>query len=89
MSKIIIHRRATKYLQKLPKQHKERIKKSLKQLEPAPMEFPNIRHMIGDWAGYHRIRIGNMRVIFWFDEDEDIVYIDHIGSRGDIYKKRR
>ncbi len=44
--------------------------------------------MLGEWAGWHRIRIGDMRVIFWFDEDEDIVYIDHIGYRGDVYKKR-
>ena len=41
--------------------------------------------MAGDWSGYYRIRIGSTRVIFWFDESEDILYIDHIGNRGDVY----
>jgi len=87
MSRIIVHRRAARYLRKLPKSYKERIKKTLRQLENHPLEFPNIRQMLGEWAGYHRIRIGDIRVIFWFDESEDIVYIDHIGHRGDVYKK--
>ena len=45
-----------------------------------------ITPMYGEWAGYYRIRVGNIRIIFWFDDFEDIVYIDHIGPRGDIYK---
>lgn len=42
--------------------------------------------MAGEWAGYQRIRIGEMRVIFWYDDENDTVYVDHIGPRGDIYK---
>lgn len=42
--------------------------------------------MLGEWAGYHRIRVGNIRIIFWFEKTEDIVYVDHIGRRGDVYK---
>jgi len=42
--------------------------------------------MAGQWVGYHRVRAGKIRIIFWFDELEDIVYVDHIGPRGDIYK---
>jgi mRNA interferase RelE/StbE len=43
--------------------------------------------MAGDWSGNYRIRVGSIRVIFWFDENEDIIYIDHIGSSGDVYKQ--
>jgi len=42
--------------------------------------------MAGEWSGYHRLRIGKYRIIYWFDEKEDIVYVDHIGPRGDVYK---
>lgn len=42
--------------------------------------------MVGDWAGYRRVRVGNVRIIFWVDELKNIVYVDHIGPRGDVYK---
>ena len=42
--------------------------------------------MAGEWIGYKRIRVGDFRIIYWIDKDENIVYVDHIGPRGDIYK---
>jgi mRNA interferase RelE/StbE len=86
MSKVKVHRHAAKYLQRLPKDSKERIKDVLKRLEVTPLEQPDVRHMVGEWAGYHRIRVGKVRIIFWFDEKDDVVYVDHIGPRGDVYK---
>ena len=55
MSKVKVHRHAAKYLQRLPKDSKERIKDVLKRLEVTPLEQPDVRHMVGEWAGYHRI----------------------------------
>ena len=86
MSKVIGHHRAAKYLNKLPKETKERIKLILKELEDNPLEQSNVKHMVGEWAGYHRIRAGKLRIIFWYDPNDDVVYIDHIGPRGDAYK---
>ena len=88
MSKVIVHRHAVKYLNRLPKETKQRIQEILKELEVNPLclGHSNIKHMVGEWAGYHRIRAGKLRIIFWYDPDDDIVYIDHIGPRGDIYK---
>jgi mRNA interferase RelE/StbE len=86
MSKVIVHRNAVKYLKRLPEETKKRIKKTLKQLESNPLNYPGIKQMHGEWSGYHRIRLGKLRAIFWYDSKEDIVYIDHIGPRGDVYK---
>ena len=86
MSKVIVHHRAVKYLKKLPEPSKTRIKNALKQLEQTPLRYPGIKAMLGEWVGYHRIRVGSWRIIFWYDEDKDIVYVDHIGPRGDVYK---
>jgi len=33
-----------------------------------------------------RLRIGDMRIIYSVDEDKQIVYIEVIGFRGDVYK---
>jgi mRNA interferase RelE/StbE len=86
MSKVIVHHRAAKYLNKLPKETKERIKLILKELEDNPLEQSNVKHRVGEWAGYHRIRAGKLRIIFWYDANDEVVYIDHIGTRGDVYK---
>lgn len=86
MSEVSVHRNAAKYLQGLPKKNKERIKTILKQLEENPLDQSGLKHMVGKWTGYHRIRIGKMRAIFWFDDKEDVVYVDYIGPRGDVYK---
>ena len=33
------------------------------------------------------MRIGDVRVILWIDRKLKTIYVDHIGSRGDVYKK--
>lgn len=86
MYRVIVHRRAARYLKKLSKLKKERIKNILSQLKRHPLDLSNVKSMIGNWEGYHRIRVGNIRIIFWIDEGEHIVYVDHIGPRGDVYK---
>jgi len=86
MSKVIVHQHAAKYLKRLPKETKERIIEILKGLEDNPLGQSNVKHMVGEWAGYHRIRAGKLRIIFWYDQSDDVVYIDHIGPRGDVYK---
>jgi len=77
MSNVIVHRHAAKYLKRLPKETKDRIKDILNQLEKNPLKHSGIKQMFGEWAGYHRIRVGKLRIIFWFDTKEDIVYVDH------------
>jgi mRNA interferase RelE/StbE len=86
MSKVLVHRHAAGYLNRLPKKTKDRIKEILKELEENPLGQSNLKHMVGEWAGYHRIRAGKFRIIFWCDQSDDVVYIDHIGPRGDIYR---
>ena len=86
MSKVRVHQKAAKYLQRLPRDNRARIKEALKGLETNPLEQAHVKHMVGEWAGYHRIRVGKFRIIFWFDEKEDVIYVDHIGTRGDVYK---
>ncbi|MGD9974452.1 MAG: type II toxin-antitoxin system RelE/ParE family toxin [Desulfatirhabdiaceae bacterium] len=86
MSRVIIHHRAAKYLKKLSKDEKEKIRQTLRKLENYPGKISGIKYMKGEWEGFRRMRIGVFRVIFWYEEMEDTVYIDHIGPRGDLYK---
>jgi mRNA interferase RelE/StbE len=86
MSDVKVHRHAARYLERLPKDTKERIKEVLKRLRASPLEQTGVSQMVGEWAGYYRIRVGKFRIIFWFDEKEDVVWVDYIGARGDVYK---
>ena len=42
--------------------------------------------MAGEWAGYLRLRHGDLRVIYLHDRAADTLVIAHIGPRGDVYK---
>jgi len=46
----------------------------------------NLKKLHGVWEGYHRIRKGKIRIIFYLDYPDCIVYIDTIDFRGDVYK---
>ena len=87
MRKIVVHKHAKKYLQKLPIEQKGKIKELLLNLANSPENYPGVISMAGKWTGYRRIRIGRFRVIYWFESEEDTIYVDHIGPRGNIYKK--
>ena len=84
--KVVVHRRAARYLRRLPADQKERIKTRLRALAADPLDLPDVQEMKGRWAGYHRLRVGSRRVIFMVDDQDQVVYVDHIGPRGDVYK---
>ena len=56
MSKVIVHRQAVKYLNRLPKETKERIKEILKELEDNPLGQSNVKQMVDEWAGQQKGR---------------------------------
>ena len=63
---------------------KMQLKSKLEQLAQNPDVMPGIKPMSGEWAGYYRMRHGDLRVIY--DRLGDTIVISHVGQRGDIYK---
>jgi mRNA interferase RelE/StbE len=63
-----------------------RIDNSLELQSIIPFAELDIKKMRGDWAGYYRLRIGSIRVIFKVDEQSGNIDVYRIGNRGDIYK---
>jgi mRNA-degrading endonuclease RelE of RelBE toxin-antitoxin system len=45
----------------------------------------DIKKLKGKWAGFHRIRIGKLRIIAEFNFDELSVFIERIDYRERIY----
>lgn len=46
----------------------------------------DIKKLHGEWAGFHRIRKGKIRVIAEFNFSNFSVYIERIDWRGNVYK---
>lgn len=78
---------AGKYLKKLDRITKERIKKSLLELAENPYEVKNLD--IKKLAGYedsYRLRVGKYRALYKIINNEVVVFVFDLDSRGDIYK---
>ncbi len=58
----------------------------LEALAENPESAPNVKPMEGEFAGYFRLRHGDLRVIYHWDKEADTIVISVIGARGDIYK---
>ena len=74
---------ALKFLRKLTHQDADRIRNKIKQYASAPETLSNqVKKLQG--VPYYRLRVGNYRVIF--NDNGEILYIEKIGNRGDVYK---
>ena len=87
MNEVIVHKRAVKYLRRLPANRKEQIKLELAKLGEEP-ELDGTSEMKGHWQPYRKLRIGSYRVLYYYEESKGTIYVDYIGSRGDIYKQK-
>ena len=86
-------KQAFKFLQKSNPNLAAEIQQQLNQIDKAiglqsiiPFTELDIKQMQGTWAGYYRLRIGAIRVIFSVDEQSGNIDVYKIGSRVDVYK---
>ena len=81
--KLFILRRAQKELSKLPEDIYEKIKQEIFKLSqnPKPIGAKKLINREG-W----RIKIGNHRIIYEIDKDNQTITILHIGHRKDVYR---
>jgi mRNA-degrading endonuclease RelE of RelBE toxin-antitoxin system len=90
MRAIVFHRRAASYLSRMPRDRAAQVRDAL--VEVAGLEnitsHPGIKQMSGGMAGWSRLRIGSYRAIMQVTviEAGEVLYVDAIGPRGDIYK---
>ena len=83
--KVLLHKKAERFLKELKPEDRERIVSKLKQLE----NFPTIRLDIIKIAGEtdtFRLRVGEYRALFKVYEKEKIIVIAKIDIRKRIYR---
>ena len=86
MFRIFLTKEAAKFYQKSDETTKDRLDKCFGVLKTDPADGPNIKRLRGELSGLYRYRMGQLRVIYKIEEDR-IVIIIAIGSRGGVYKK--
>jgi mRNA interferase RelE/StbE len=64
----------------------KKIARCLLQLEQTPQQHSNVKALKGKLAGYYRYRIGDYRVVYLIDEQNNQVLVDTIAHRRGVYE---
>ncbi|MBD2288435.1 type II toxin-antitoxin system RelE/ParE family toxin [Microcystis wesenbergii FACHB-1317] len=61
----------------------------LKKIEWLKNNFDQISplSLTGNLSGFYKLRIGDYRVIYEFDKEKYIIYVNRIGHRREIYEE--
>jgi len=92
MRKIVLHRRADRYLDRMPRARQAQVVVALEEVANLEdiQQHPNITALSGRLSGWHRLRTGSYRSILQLrlvkEADGTILYVDYIGPRGDAYR---
>ena len=85
MYKIVFTKQVHKSLRRIPVSVVASIRKRLDQIAEAPYaKHPNVTKL-QNRPGY-RLRVGDWRVIYEIKENELIIIVLKVGSRGEIYR---
>ena len=79
-----VKRSAAKALKKIPKADRKRIAKKIDSLAENPPN-PEITKMEGN-NPFHKVRVGDYRIVFETQEDILLILAVKIGHRKDIYR---
>lgn len=82
MYQVILHKRAKKFIDKLPKSEKIRLVSAIEELP----DGEDIKKLKGH-SDLLRLRVGDYRIIYTVDNGKCIIYVIDAGNRGEIYKR--
>lgn len=85
MYSVTYTRDAAKSLRKLPRDTTQRLTHKIPQYAQDPTSLANNVKKLTDHPGF-RLRVGDWRVVFLVNEDEAVITVVSIGSRGGIYQ---
>ena len=86
MPDIDLKPKAKKFIEKLPPKHKRQIKDRIKLLQDEP-EPHDAKKLLG-YEDYVRVDMGEYRIIYRYEQENDLVIIVLVGKRDDdqIYR---
>lgn len=82
MYKIIISKKAKKFIDKLPSKDKLRIVTAIEKLP----DIGDIKSLSG-YKDVYRLRVGDYRIIYTVEHEQLIICVVNAGNRGQIYNE--
>lgn len=82
MYKIILKKRAKKFIDRLPQTERKRLVSAIELLPKGD----DIKPLKG-YKNLFRLRVGDYRIIYTIDNGELLIMVIDVGNRGDIYKR--
>jgi mRNA-degrading endonuclease RelE of RelBE toxin-antitoxin system len=86
MYKIRLYKEAAKYYRRLDAKKQQKINVAIESLRENPVEGPHVKMLKGRLEGKCRYAVGDLRIIYSVNREEETVYVAAIGPRGDVYK---
>jgi len=85
--KVELSKDSLKYLKKLDRKTSQRLLTSLEALEASehPLSHKDVRPLVGKLRGFHRLRVGEFRLIFELDSANKRIGVLLIIPRGNAY----
>ena len=62
------------------------VRTALDVLQHTPLHGPKIKRLKGRLHGYYRYRVGDYRIVYAVDARQQIVYVDYLQHRKDVYR---
>ena len=89
MREILLHKRAEKYLERMPKSRQSQMVAALEEVASLDeiSSHPCIKQLSGNLSDWYRLRVGSYRALLQPRENGtlEILYVENIGPRGDFY----
>ena len=82
MYRIVLKKKAKKFIDKLPKNERIRVVSAIEKLPNGE----DIKQLKG-YSDLLRLRVGEYRIIYTVDNGECIIWVIDAGNRGEIYKR--
>lgn len=84
MFKITFSKNADKALRRMPRNNAALIANKIKELASDPKKMLNVKKLTNHPA--YRLRVGDWRVVYTINDNELLIHVINIKTRGEVYK---
>ena len=86
MYRVILSHDAQRFFDDADAPLQRKLDRCFDMLKGEPRHHPNIKPLKGKLDGYYRYRVGDWRVVYRVDSQNQIVYVPAIEHRSDAYR---
>ncbi|MBD2184772.1 type II toxin-antitoxin system RelE/ParE family toxin [Planktothrix sp. FACHB-1355] len=76
---------AQEFFEAASAQLQRKLDRCFEMLKINPRNHPNIKPLKGDLAGYYRYRVGDYRVVYAINDEQQVVVVAIIAHRREVY----